>query len=157
MKDPTSWIEEECIPEGFEWRDPSKIPKEEVFCLLDHWRAHQAQGLEPLIWVPTCPLFENTEKTVKSRRAIWQARALQPPPESDEEVFILPDSDDIYSEDEGSQDANEHSDQSFQDHDSSGDGQAKSVDSPGSDVHMAHSEDSIIGVSHMIVCCMLSI
>ena len=62
MKDPTSWIEEECIPDGFEWRDPSKIPKEEVFHLLDHWRAHQAQGLKPLIWVPTCPLFQNTER-----------------------------------------------------------------------------------------------
>ena len=76
------------------------------------------------------------------------------------DLFILPESDDIYSDDEGSQGANEHSKWSLQDHDSSGDGQAKSpesLESPGSDVHMAHSEDSFIGVFHMILCCMLSI
>lgn len=49
MKDPTSWIKEECIPDGFEWKDQSKIHKEEIFHLLDHWTAHQAEGLEPLI------------------------------------------------------------------------------------------------------------
>ena len=64
MRDPTSWIDEECIPDGFEWKDPSKIHKAEIFHLLDHWRAHQDEGLKPLIWEPTSPLFKDTEKTM---------------------------------------------------------------------------------------------
>ena len=63
---------------------------------------------------------------------------------------FLWDSDDIHSDDEGSQDANEHSDQSFQDHDSSGDGQAKSAESPGSDVHMACSDSPCLVMSYVI-------
>ena len=157
MRDPTSWIDEECIPDGFEWKDPSKIHKVEIFHLLDHWRACQDEGLEPLIWVPTSPLFKDTEKTMEQGQAIQQAKTLQPPPESDEEVFILSASDDFDLDEDGSEVASVHSDQSSQNHDSPNDGQAKSVESPGSDVHMNHSEGSFIGGSHMIVCCMLSI
>ena len=154
MKEPTSWIKKECILDGFEWKDPSEIQKEAVFCLLDHWRAHQAQGLEPLIWVPTCPLFKDAEKTAKHVWAIRQAKALQPPPDSDEEVFVLPSSDDIDLEEEDGQDDHGHSGQSSSPHDLSDDGQAMSADSPGSDVHMGYSEDRIIGGSY-IVCCMV--
>ena len=70
MKDQTSWIMEESIPDGFQWKNPSKIQREEVYCLLDHWRAHQDNGLEPLIWVPTCPIFKDSEKTAKHMQAI---------------------------------------------------------------------------------------
>jgi hypothetical protein len=141
---------EECIPDGFEWKDPSKIQRDEIYRLLDHWRARQASGLEPLIWVPTCPLFKGSENTTKRVRAIQQARALQPP-DSDEEVFILPDSDEIDLEEESDQNDNDHSEQSSQLHDSSGDGQDMSAESPEDlDVHMDHSDESIYGESHIM-------
>ncbi|KAI9429894.1 hypothetical protein H4582DRAFT_2064504 [Lactarius indigo] len=41
--DPSAWIDEECIPYDFEWKDPSKIRIDEVFRLLDHWRDRQDQ------------------------------------------------------------------------------------------------------------------
>ena len=148
MKDQTSWIMEECIPDEFQWKDPSKIQREEVYRLLDHWRARQDNGLEPLIWVPTCPLFKDSEKTAKHVWAIWQAKALQPPPESDEEVFVLPDSDDI-DLDEGDKGDNDDSGQSSKHHDSSDDSQ-----SPDHDVPMDHPDEAIFGESH-IVCCIL--
>jgi hypothetical protein len=31
VKDPSSFIGEECTPDGFEWKDPSKIRIGEVF------------------------------------------------------------------------------------------------------------------------------
>jgi hypothetical protein len=73
MKDQTSWIMEECIPDEFQWKDPSKIQREEVYRLLDHWRARQDNGLEPLIWVPTCPLFKDSEKTAKRHCNLLQS------------------------------------------------------------------------------------
>jgi hypothetical protein len=94
VSNPTLWIVADCTPDRFEWKDPSKIQIDEVFRLLDHWRACQGMGLDPLIWASTCPLFQDTEKIVKNMRAGRQAKALQPP-DSDEEVFILPDDDDI--------------------------------------------------------------
>ncbi|KAI9443892.1 hypothetical protein H4582DRAFT_2053660 [Lactarius indigo] len=47
--DPSAWIDEECIPYDFEWKDPSKIRIDEVFRLLDHWRDRQDQGIDPLM------------------------------------------------------------------------------------------------------------
>ena len=54
-----------------------------------------------------------------------------PPPGSDEEVFVLPSSNDI---DLDRQDNHGHSGQSSSPHDLSDDGQAMSADSPDSDV-----------------------
>ncbi|KAH9172395.1 hypothetical protein EDB89DRAFT_1906250 [Lactarius sanguifluus] len=49
VKDPSSWIIDECTPDHFEWKDPSKIQIGEVFHILDHWRHRQDQGIGPLI------------------------------------------------------------------------------------------------------------
>jgi hypothetical protein len=70
VKDPSSWIDEDCIPEMFEWKDPSKIQIAEAFRLLDHWRDREDQGLDPLIWVRTCPLFEDGVDYSRHRRHI---------------------------------------------------------------------------------------
>ena len=55
----TSWIEPECVPDGFQWADPSKIHVGDIFPLFAHWREQQRQHLSPLIWVETCPLLRN--------------------------------------------------------------------------------------------------
>jgi hypothetical protein len=57
-QDPSSWIKSECVPDGFQWADPSKIRIGDVFRLLEHWRLRQANHLKPLIWVSSCPLLE---------------------------------------------------------------------------------------------------
>ncbi|KAF8263366.1 hypothetical protein EI94DRAFT_1704048 [Lactarius quietus] len=59
VNDPLTWIPQECIPDGFEWKDPSKIQIGEIFCLLDHWRDCQDQGHVPLTWVPSCLAFHD--------------------------------------------------------------------------------------------------
>ncbi|KAH8983595.1 hypothetical protein EDB86DRAFT_3085260 [Lactarius hatsudake] len=59
VKDPSSWIFDDCIPKDFVWKDPSKIQIGEVFHLLYHWKERQDQGLGPLMWVPTSPLFQD--------------------------------------------------------------------------------------------------
>src|SRR6201996_5855093 len=87
----------ECIPGGFEWKDPSKIHVGEVLHLLDHWRDHEDQGLEPLVWVQTSPLFKYTNPYVRPVRC---TKALDPH-NSDEEVFVLPDSDECDVEENG--------------------------------------------------------
>ena len=56
---PSTWIELECTPEGFEWADPSKICIANIFLLLQHWRERQRQHLAPLIWASTCPLLKD--------------------------------------------------------------------------------------------------
>ncbi|KAI9430115.1 hypothetical protein H4582DRAFT_2087529 [Lactarius indigo] len=95
--DPSAWIEEECIPYDFEWKDPSKIRIDEVFRLLDHWRDRQDQGIDPLMWVPTCPLFNDTRQPTIHKRNIRRARPKQSDG-SDEESFDL-----HYNEDSNSQ------------------------------------------------------
>ena len=60
-EDPSSWIKPECVPDGFQWADPSKIRIGDVFRLLDHWRTRKQNHLEPLIWVSSCPLLEDVE------------------------------------------------------------------------------------------------
>ena len=57
--DPSSWIEPECVPDGFQWADPSKIRIGNIFPLLKHWRERHGQRLSPLIWVTTCPLLRH--------------------------------------------------------------------------------------------------
>ncbi|KAH9047244.1 hypothetical protein EDB84DRAFT_1435042 [Lactarius hengduanensis] len=51
VKDSSSWIEDDCSPNDFEWKDPSKIQIGEVFRLLYYWRDRQDQGIGPLmVW-----------------------------------------------------------------------------------------------------------
>src|ERR1700761_7028184 len=59
-----------------------------TICLLDHWRYCKDQGLEPLAWVQTSPLFKNTNLYMQP---VCCAKALDPH-DSDEKVFVLPDS-----------------------------------------------------------------
>ena len=142
MSNPTLWIVADCTPDRFEWKDPSKIQIEEVFRLLDHWRARQGMGLDPLIWASTCPLFQDAEKIAKNTRAGQQARALQPP-DSDEEVFILPDGDDI-DLDSNSSHHNRYED-APQYSNASSDEQALSADTPGNDNDV---DSTMSGKSH---------
>src|SRR6202453_2972052 len=151
--DPTSWIMEECIPNGFEWKDPSKIQIKEVFRLLDHWRARHDEGLEPLIWVSTCPLFKDDGQNAKHVRASRQARALQPP-DSDEEVITLPKSDDI------DQNSKDHSEEP---HGPSEDTQTMSLEhlerphsDVNNDVHMDPPDKTISGESPFVCLCALT-
>ncbi|KAI9429489.1 hypothetical protein BJY52DRAFT_1232597 [Lactarius psammicola] len=50
-QDPSSWIKPECVPDGFQWADPSKLRIGDVFDLLNHWRQRKQDHLEPLIWM----------------------------------------------------------------------------------------------------------
>jgi hypothetical protein len=75
--------------------------------LLDHWRDRIDQGIPALVWVPTCPLFQDDDDASDVGRSFRRAVALAED-ESDEEVFILPQSDDIDEEESGSND-HEHS------------------------------------------------
>jgi hypothetical protein len=91
---PLSWIDKECTPDDFQWKDPSKIKIGEIFRLLDHWRDHIDRGHHALVWVPSCPLFQDDDHAPIHGWQLQQAMAL-PEDYSDEEVFILPQSDDI--------------------------------------------------------------
>ncbi|KAH9001968.1 hypothetical protein EDB86DRAFT_2827429 [Lactarius hatsudake] len=88
VKDPSSWIFDDCIPKDFVWKDPSKIQIGEVFCLLYHWKERQDQGLGPLMWVPTSPLFQDVEHPPQHKRHLRHARAQQSNA-SDQESFNL--------------------------------------------------------------------
>jgi hypothetical protein len=79
--DPTSWINEECYPSGFQWADPSKIRVGQVFDLLGHWRQREAAGLSPLIWNHTCDLLADVEP----RSTCAQDRRQRPSDEDDSE------------------------------------------------------------------------
>ena len=65
---PSTWIEPECTPEGFEWADPSKIRIANIFLLLQHWREQQRQRLAPLIWASTCPLLKDASSSTDERQ-----------------------------------------------------------------------------------------
>ncbi|KAN0140679.1 hypothetical protein V8E53_001506 [Lactarius tabidus] len=91
---PSSWVDAECTPDGFEWKDPSKIKVGEIFRLLDHWRGHIDRGLQGLVWAPSCPLLQDEEHAPTHGGKLRRPIAL-PEEYSDEEVFILPQSDDI--------------------------------------------------------------
>ena len=58
-EDLSKWIKPECMPDGFKWADPSKIRIGDIFLLLEHWRERQRQGLTPLMWLTSGPLFED--------------------------------------------------------------------------------------------------
>ena len=65
---PSSWIRDECYPEGFSWADPSKIRIGQVFKLLDHWRQREKDGQEPLLWNSSCDLLADiTDETRRVR------------------------------------------------------------------------------------------
>ena len=68
VDDPCSWIEPECVPDGFQWADPSKIRIGDIFPLLAHWRERRRQRLSPLIWVTTCPLLRHASPTFEDRQ-----------------------------------------------------------------------------------------
>jgi hypothetical protein len=106
--DPSSWIDRECTPDGFVWKDPSKIRIGEIHRLLDHWRDRIDRGLIGLVWVPTCPLFQDQVNAPSHRRRFRQAMGV-PQDDSDDEVFILPQSDEIEQEESGSNDDEQHS------------------------------------------------
>ncbi|KAF8257633.1 hypothetical protein EI94DRAFT_1708787 [Lactarius quietus] len=99
VNDPLTWIPQECIPDGFEWKDPSKIQIGEIFHLLDHWRDRQDQGHVPLTWVPSCPPFQEGQPSQHLQKIRETVVAMQPL-ESDEEVFVLPHSDEIDEEED---------------------------------------------------------
>ncbi|KAH9038255.1 hypothetical protein EDB85DRAFT_1888104 [Lactarius pseudohatsudake] len=99
-KDPSSWISNECIPNGFEWKDPSKIQIGEVFHLLNYWRERQDQEDPP-----------------RRGQSVRKAK-IQQSPVSDEEHFVLPHSQDFDQEDEETS-INKSSDDSPNDNDSS--------------------------------------
>ncbi|KAI9450742.1 hypothetical protein BJY52DRAFT_1227032 [Lactarius psammicola] len=90
-QDPSSWIKPECVPDGFQWADPSKLRIGDVFDLLKHWRQRKQDHLEPPIWVSSCPLLKDVEQPSKHRRAPKSA---------------LPNSDDNSTEDEESENFN---------------------------------------------------
>jgi hypothetical protein len=144
VTNPTSWIIADCMPDGLEWKDPSKIQIDDIYCLLDHWKACQDSRLELLVWASTGPLFQDNNKTAKNLQASQHTHTLQPP-DSDEEVFVLPDSDDIDLDNEG-----DHSHLEDAPHFDaiSGDDVALSMDALGSDVDMDHSDNIISGRSH---------
>jgi hypothetical protein len=144
VTNPTSWIIADCTPDGFEWKDLSKIQIDDIYCLLYHWKARQDSRLEPLVWASTDPLFQDNNKTAKNLQASRHARALQPP-DSDEEVFVLPDSDDNDLDNEG-----DHSHVEDAPHFDaiSGDDVALSTDAPVSDVNMDQSDNIISVRSH---------
>jgi hypothetical protein len=99
------------------WKDPSKIKVGEIFRLLDHWRDRIDRGLHALVWVPTCPLFQDGDEASDDGRKSRQVVAV-PEDESDEEVFILPQSDDIEQDEFDSNDHDQYSYRSSQVHDS---------------------------------------
>ncbi|KAH9018652.1 hypothetical protein EDB85DRAFT_1897084 [Lactarius pseudohatsudake] len=86
VKDPSSWILDDCTPEEFVWKDPSKIQIGEVFRLLSHWSDRQDQGLGPLMWVPTSPLFRDVKHPRRHRRHLRHAQQSNA---SDQESFNL--------------------------------------------------------------------
>jgi hypothetical protein len=147
VKDPYSWISEECVPHEFEWKDPSKIQIGEIFRLLYHWRHRQDQDLDPLIWLPNCPVLQGTEGLLRRGRNVRQAR-VQQPQDSGEETFNLPASGDLDELDEESDeqfDANRSSDESPTEGDLSEDGESIDLDMDSPPTHMSHLEQGSSG------------
>jgi hypothetical protein len=133
----------ECIPDGFEWKDPSKIQSGEVFCLLDHWRLRQDEGHDPLIWVLMCALFKDAANAAIWVRTTLQARYLEPI-DSDKEMFVLPSSDDIDAEEESHR-QDDTSGHSAQPHVSVDDRQSASLESPNSDIDVDDRDSMLSG------------
>jgi hypothetical protein len=116
VKNPSSFISEECTPNGFEWKDPSKIRIGEVFHLLYHWRSRQDQGLLPLVWILTCALFQDQDEPLAHPWNIRQPSA-NDSQDSNEENFVLPSFGECEDDDDaehggGSDSGSEHEDNS---------------------------------------------
>ena len=81
-------------PRWFQVERPSKIRLTEAHHLLEHWRHCMAQGLTGLIWVPSSPLFDDQGDAPNHGQQHQQPiDNLQD--DSDEESFVLPQSDEI--------------------------------------------------------------
>jgi len=107
VKDPFSWISKECVPDGFEWKDPSKIQVGEVFRLLYHWQARSDQDLVPLIWEPTCRLLQDADEPERVDRRV-RSTQVQKPGESDQEEFDLSSGDTSDPPDESEHESDDH-------------------------------------------------
>ncbi|KAI9437877.1 hypothetical protein BJY52DRAFT_1229989 [Lactarius psammicola] len=126
-QDPTSWIKPECVPDGFQWADPSKLRIGDVFDLLKHWRQRKQDHLEPLIWVSSCPLLKDVKQPSKHHQAPKRRQghdtnvggpndssdsessstsSSDDPSSSDANHSALPNSDDNSTEDEESENFN---------------------------------------------------
>ena len=75
--------------------------------LLEHWRGRIAGGLASLIWVPTSPLFEDQDDIPDHERH-FREHIEQPHNSSDEEVFVLPQSDEIDEDEDQSNNDEQH-------------------------------------------------
>ena len=102
--DPCSWIEPECVLDGFQWANPSKIRIGDIFPLFKHWRERHRQRLSPLIWVSTCPFFRHSSPSFEDRQRYRSDRSTgssssddvrsetsspNPHPNSDNSRFII--------------------------------------------------------------------
>jgi hypothetical protein len=150
MKRPSSWISHGCVPKKFKWKDPSHIKMKPIFRLLNHWRKRQNDGLEPLIWLPTCPLLQG-ENGSFSRRKL-RSTTIEQAQLSDEEVFDLPsshDSDEMDEDLDGNSDdqadADESSDELPTDGDLPEDGESADFDMQSPPIHMSQKDDSSSG------------
>ena len=131
------------MPDRFEWEDPSKTQNSEIFRLLNHWRVHQDNGSDPLIWAPTCLLFKDAVNVANHVWTIQQARDLQHV-DSDEELFVLPSTDNVDEEDE-SHGGDDTSEPSSQLHNDATDKRSTSPESVILDAHMNHPNDRLTG------------
>jgi hypothetical protein len=139
-----AWISKECIPDGFKWKDPSHIKIGEVWRLLYHWRDRQDQGLDPLIWLPTCPVLQGIKGRSKQGRNLRLLTDIQPQ-DSEEEIFDLPaggDSDEVDEESDEHCDANKSADDSPVEGYSSEDGESIDLDMDSPHTHMSDPEHS---------------
>ena len=97
--DPTAWIEPECYPSGFLWADPSKIRKEAVLQIFDHWRQRKESGLSPIIWNPSCDILADIDRPYNYLRTMenrWRdADNSDSSPDEDfrEELEAIPEDD----------------------------------------------------------------
>jgi hypothetical protein len=142
-KNPNSWISEECTPDEFEWRDPSHIKVGQIFRLLNHWRRRLDQGLDHLIWLPTCPMFQDVEQPPRRERHIRKATE-ERPPMSDEENFDLPASGDI-DEEEHQDDSEDSSDDSTSPGNSSENGDSIDLNMDSPHIHTSFQERNTSG------------
>ena len=69
VANPGAWLEPECYPSGFQWADPSKIRKNDVFHILDHWRQRKESGLPPIVWNPSCDILADIDRPYKYLRS----------------------------------------------------------------------------------------
>ena len=56
--DLTSWIEPECVPDGFQWANPSKICVGDIFPLFAHWRTTEPASQSTHLGQKYAPFLE---------------------------------------------------------------------------------------------------